>query len=111
MASDGAAWSVRRQRKGALLTVTKPRWTLPKGETIELYLYFGERAFGHYRPVKARKVRGGSGLTFPLDDELLLAFRVMESVKVVRDGMDLTDWLELDGSSRAYARLGRCPAP
>lgn len=109
--SDGTEWSIRRLKKGAVLTVIKPNWFLPKGQTTELYLHFGGGGFGHPRNVTATKTPGKTGLTFPLDDDLLLAFKVMNGVKVRRRGVDLTDWLELEGSSQAYTKLGRCRAP
>lgn len=109
MSGDGAVWSVRRQGRGALLTVTKPRWTLPKGETLILYLYFGGGGFGHYRPATAHRVAGKPSLTFLLDDELVLGFRGFTGVRIVGGGEhDLTDWLDLEGSSQAFSRLARC---
>ena len=108
-ASDGAAWSLRRHGQGALLTVTKPHWTLPKGETLDVYLYFGGGGFGHYRPATAHRVRGKPSLTFDLGDELLLAFRGFRGVLITSGGeQGLTDWLDLEGSSRAYSKLAQC---
>lgn len=106
---DGALWSVQRHGRGALLTVTKLRWSLPKGEAFDVYLYFGGGGFGHYRPATAHRVRGESRLTFDLDDELLLAFKVFNGV-LITDKKDqrLTQGLDLEGSSKAYSRLVQC---
>ena len=107
--SDGAVWSLRRRGKGALLTVTKPLWSLPRGEAFDLYLYFGGGGFGHYRPATAHRVRGKPSLTFDLGDELLLAFRGFRGVLITSGGeQGLTDWLDLEGSSRAYSKLAQC---
>lgn len=108
---DGTALSVRRQAQGAVVTVTKSGWLLPKSQTINLFLFFGGRGFGHPRDVAAIKTPSKTGLTFLIDDDLVLAFKVMNGVKIMRGAADLTNWLELDGSSRAYAKLSRCPAP
>lgn len=106
---DGAVWSVQRQNEGALLTVTKPKWALPKGEALDINLYFLERYFGHYRPAKAHRRRGSPSLTIYLDEELLLAFNRLNAVRIKAEGdRDLTGWLDLDGSSEAYRKLAQC---
>lgn len=107
--SDGAVWSVRKQGRGALLTVTKSHWSLPKGEAFDVYLYFGGGGFGHYRPATAHRVPGKPSLTFHLDDEFVLGFRGFTGVLITSEHDErLTEWLDLEGSSMAYSRLGRC---
>ena len=96
------------------MTIWNPGWarSLPRGKVLEVNLHYGGGGFGHPRDATATKIhrKGGQvGLAFALDKDNVLTFREMNGVKLVLDGNnDLTGWLGLEGSAKAYRNLVLC---